>query len=33
MKSTALTFARLPGTFAGLVARHMPRPIHDRVAR
>lgn len=32
MKSTALTFAHLPKTYSGLVALHMPRPIHDKVA-
>lgn len=32
MKATPLTFARLPKTYSGLVALHMPRPIHDKVA-
>lgn len=32
MKTTALAFPRLPRTYAGLVALHMPRPIHDQVA-
>lgn len=32
MKATVLTFARLPKTYSGLVALHMPRPIHDTVA-
>jgi HTH-type transcriptional regulator / antitoxin HigA len=32
MKATALNFARLPKTYSGLVALHMPRPIHDKVA-
>jgi HTH-type transcriptional regulator/antitoxin HigA len=32
MKTAALTFARLPKTYHGLVALHMPRPIHDKVA-
>jgi HTH-type transcriptional regulator/antitoxin HigA len=32
MKTTTLTFARLPKTYSGLVALHMPRPIHDKVA-
>ncbi len=32
MKATALTFARLPKTYSGLVALRMPRPIHDTVA-
>lgn len=31
MKTTALTFARLPRTYSGLVSLHMPRPIHDKV--
>jgi HTH-type transcriptional regulator/antitoxin HigA len=32
MKSAAFNFARLPKTYSGLVALHMPRPIHDKVA-
>jgi HTH-type transcriptional regulator / antitoxin HigA len=32
MKTATLTFARLPKTYSGLVALHMPRPIHDQVA-
>lgn len=32
MKATVPTFARLPKTYAGLVALHMPRPLHDKVA-
>ncbi|MFZ5494912.1 MAG: helix-turn-helix domain-containing protein [Verrucomicrobiota bacterium] len=32
MNSAAWNFARLPKTYAGLVALHMPRPIHDKVA-
>lgn len=32
MKTAAPTFARLPKTYSGLVALHMPRPIHDEVA-
>ena len=32
MKSLSRSFARLPKTYSGLVALHMPRPIHDRVA-
>jgi HTH-type transcriptional regulator / antitoxin HigA len=32
MKISTLTFARLPKTYSGLVALHMPRPIHDQVA-
>jgi HTH-type transcriptional regulator/antitoxin HigA len=32
MKTTALTFTRLPKSYSGLVALHMPRPIHDKVA-
>ena len=32
MKTAAPRFARLPRTYSGLVALHMPRPIHDRVA-
>ena len=32
MKAGTRTFARLPRTYAGLVALHMPRPIHDRVS-
>ncbi|MEN9637933.1 MAG: hypothetical protein RL077_6337 [Verrucomicrobiota bacterium] len=30
MKTTRLSFARLPTTFDGLVKFHPPRPIHDR---
>lgn len=29
MHSAAWSFARLPKTYFGLVALHMPRPIHD----
>lgn len=32
MNSAAWNFARLPKTYSGLVALHMPRPIHDKVA-
>ena len=32
MKTATLTFARLPKTYSGLVALHMPRPIRDKVA-
>ena len=32
MRTVAFTFARLPKTYSGLVALHMPRPIHDKVA-
>lgn len=32
MKSVSRNFARLPKTYSGLVALHMPRPIHDKVA-
>ena len=32
MKITTLTFARLPKSYSSLVALHMPRPIHDKVA-
>lgn len=32
MKTATPTFARLPKTYSGLVALHMPRPIHDKVA-
>lgn len=32
MKTAILTFARMPKTYAGLVAMHMPRPIHDQVS-
>lgn len=32
MKIATLSFARLPKTYSGLVALHMPRPIHDKVA-
>lgn len=32
MKTATPTFARLPKTYSGLVALHMPRPIHDEVA-
>lgn len=32
MHSAAWSFARLPKTYFGLVALHMPRPIHDEVA-
>lgn len=31
IKASQLTFARLPKTYSGLVALHMPRPIHDKV--
>ena len=31
MKTATLNFARLPKTYSGLVALHMPRPIHDKV--
>ena len=30
MKTTRLSFSRLPTTFDGLVRFHLPRPIHDR---
>ena len=32
MKTVTRTFARLPKTYTGLVALHMPRPIHDQVS-
>jgi len=32
MKTAMPTFTRLPKTYAGLVAMHMPRPIHDQVS-
>jgi len=32
MKTATLTFARLPKTYSDLVALHLPRPIHDKVA-
>jgi HTH-type transcriptional regulator/antitoxin HigA len=32
MNPAAWNFAYLPKTYAGLVALHMPRPIHDKVA-
>lgn len=32
MNSTAWDFVRLPKTYSGLVALHMPRPIHDDAA-
>jgi HTH-type transcriptional regulator/antitoxin HigA len=32
MHSAAPNFPRLPKTYSGLVALHMPRPIHDKVA-
>lgn len=32
MNSAAWNFASLPKTYSGLVALHMPRPIHDKVA-
>lgn len=32
MKTAAWNFARLPKSYSGLVALHMPRPIHDKVA-
>jgi HTH-type transcriptional regulator/antitoxin HigA len=32
MKTATLNFTRLPKTYTGLVALHMPRPIHDKVA-
>jgi len=32
MKTAKLNFARLPKTYSGLVALHMPRPVHDKVA-
>ena len=32
MNSGARNFSRLPKTYSGLVALHMPRPIHDKVA-
>lgn len=31
MNAAALSFAHLPKTYSGLVALHMPRPIHDNV--
>jgi HTH-type transcriptional regulator/antitoxin HigA len=32
MKIATLAFTHLPKTYSGLVALHMPRPIHDKVA-
>jgi HTH-type transcriptional regulator/antitoxin HigA len=32
MNPAAWNFGRLPKTYSGLVALHMPRPIHDKVA-
>lgn len=32
MNPAAWSFARLPKTYAGLVAVHMPRPTHDKAA-
>jgi antitoxin component HigA of HigAB toxin-antitoxin module len=32
MKSVSRNFTRLPKTYSGLVALHLPRPIHDKVA-
>lgn len=32
MKTATHNFAQLPKTYSGLVALHMPRPIHDKVA-
>ena len=32
MKTGTVTFSRLPKTYSGLVALHLPRPIHDQVA-
>src|ERR1700682_4141602 len=32
MKTDTLSFAHVPKTYSGLVALHMPRPIHDQVA-
>lgn len=32
MKTATLDFTRLPKTYSGLVAQHLPRPIHDKVA-
>jgi len=32
MKTTTLTFTRLPKTYSALVILHLPRPIHDKVA-
>jgi len=32
MKTAKFNFARLPKTYSGLVALHMPRPVHDKVA-
>jgi len=32
MKTAALAFATLPKTYLGLVALHLPRPIHDKIA-
>jgi len=32
MNSAAWNFSRLPKTYSGLVALHMPRPIHEKVA-
>lgn len=32
MKSGSKNFARLPKACSGLVARHLPLPIHDQVA-
>ena len=31
-KPATLTFADLPTSYSGLVALHMPRPIHDKMA-
>jgi antitoxin component HigA of HigAB toxin-antitoxin module len=32
MKTATINFATLPKTYADLVAMHLPRPIHDKVA-
>ena len=32
MRTATLAFTHLPKTYSGLVALHMPRPIHDKVA-
>ena len=32
MKTGTLAFTHLPKTYSGLVALHLPRPIHDKVA-
>ena len=32
MRTATLAFTHLPKTYSGLVALHMPRPVHDKVA-